>query len=141
MFNRILTPTDGSEAAAPAVDMGPNMAQVHDAILHVIYIIEETSPGAYGPASRQDHVGGERDGRRVVNDIETEATESGVETVPAVQRGAPRDDILAYANDHDIDLIVMGTHGRTGVKRALVGSVTETVVRHADIPVLTVRAH
>ncbi|WP_227380071.1 universal stress protein [Haladaptatus halobius] len=67
-----------------------------------------------------------------------QADDIGIDTKTAVRRGIPQDAILVYADEHNIDIIVMGTHGRTGVKRALMGSVTETVVRHADIPVLTV---
>ncbi len=54
--------------------------------------------------------------------------------------GAPADEILEYASQRDIDLIVMGTHGREGIARALLGSVAETVVRKASCPVLTVHS-
>lgn len=57
----------------------------------------------------------------------------------AVEQGVPHEEIIAYADDHDIDMIVMGTQGRTGLDRVLVGSVTERIVRMADIPVVTVR--
>jgi nucleotide-binding universal stress UspA family protein len=60
-----------------------------------------------------------------------------IETV--LRQGAPHTTILEYADEADVDLIVMGTHGRSGIHRYLLGSVTERVVRTADAPVLTVR--
>jgi len=63
-----------------------------------------------------------------------------VSVVTAVRTGAPYERILDYADQEGADMVVMGTHGRTGVDRYLLGSVTEKVVRTADIPVLTVRA-
>lgn len=64
---------------------------------------------------------------------------TGVETESVLRVGTPHQIITAYATHHDIDLIVMGTHGRTGVDRYLLGSVTEKVVRLSDVPVITVR--
>lgn len=57
-----------------------------------------------------------------------------------VRRGNPHREILDYADEHAVDLVVMGTHGRTGLDRYLLGSVTEKVVRLSNVPVLTVRA-
>jgi len=57
-----------------------------------------------------------------------------------VEWGEPYESVLDYADEHDIDIIVMGTHGRTGLDHHLLGSVTEKVVRTSDVPVLTVRA-
>jgi nucleotide-binding universal stress UspA family protein len=64
----------------------------------------------------------------------------GIETRPVVEWGEPYESVLDYADEHDIDIIVMGTHGRTGLDHHLLGSVTEKVVRTSDVPVLTVRA-
>lgn len=80
----------------------------------------------------------EEQGRGATSDIAARAKDRGIEATAAVRRGNPHDDILSYAEENGIDVIVMGTHGRTGVKRALLGSVTEDVVRHSEIPVLTV---
>jgi nucleotide-binding universal stress UspA family protein len=68
-----------------------------------------------------------------------QAEEAGVDAVEAsVAQGTPHQAILEYVDYHDIDLVVMGTHGRTGLDRYLMGSVTENVVRLSDAPVLTV---
>jgi nucleotide-binding universal stress UspA family protein len=66
------------------------------------------------------------------------AASSGVPVETASEQGIPHDDILRYAEEHGIDLIVMGTHGRRGWRRLVIGSVAERVVRGAHVPVLTV---
>ena len=69
-----------------------------------------------------------------------QAEDDGVETIEGmVSQGSPHRAILDYIEDQDIDLVVMGTHGRTGLDRYLLGSVTEKVVRLSDAPVMTVR--
>jgi len=73
--------------------------------------------------------------------VRTRAKAAGVESIRgSVAGGSPYRQILASAEEHDIDLIVMGTHGRRGIDRYLLGSVAEKVVRTAEPPVLTVRS-
>lgn len=142
MFDRILLPTDGSDAVRPAVETALNLAETYDATLHVLFIVDQpvsasgTAEGFTGLDNLLDEL--EEEGHRATDAIAERANDSDIETVAAVRRGNPRDDILTYATEHDVDLIVMGTHGRTGIKRTLLGSVTEAVVRHSEIPVLTV---
>jgi nucleotide-binding universal stress UspA family protein len=142
MFNRILIPTDGSDAVMPAVKMALDLAKTYDATLHALFIVDQppsvtgTGEGFTGIDNLLNEL--EEEGRHATDTIADQAEDSNVEIKSSVQRGNPHDDILAYANEYAIDLIVIGTHGRTGVKRALLGSVTEDVVRHSEIPVLTV---
>lgn len=142
MFNRILIPTDGSDAVRPAVETALNLAETYDATLHVLFIVDQpvsvsgTGEGFSGLDNLLNAL--EEEGHHATDAIADQARDSDIETTAAVRRGNPHDDILTYATEHDIDLIVMGTHGRTGVKRALLGSVTEAVVRHSEVPVLTV---
>lgn len=142
MFDRVLVPTDGSDAVGPAIDTAIGLAETHAASLHVLYIVDQpttvsaTGEGVPGLDNLLDAL--QDAGQEATSDIAARAEDRGVEATTAVTQGNPHDDILSYAEEHDIDVIVMGTHGRTGVKRALLGSVTETVVRHAEIPVLTV---
>ena len=142
MFDRILIPTDGSDQAKPAVEMALGLAETHGATLHVLFIVDQPTTvsgmgeGFSGLDDLLDAL--EERGHQATTAIVERAREQDIETTAAVRRGNPHDDILSYAEDNDIDVIVMGTHGRTGVKRALLGSVTENVVRHSEIPVLTV---
>lgn len=138
---RILVPTDFSDAADHAVDYAVSLAEELDAeivLLHTVEIPVYAYPGApYIPVLD------------ITADLETaavaglEATRAHLATKVhvriAVRRGSPWREILDAAKEERADLVVMGTHGRRGVARALLGSVAEKVVRAAEVPVLTVR--
>lgn len=142
MFDSILVPTDGSEHATRAAEHGAALARAFSASLHVMAVIDTRTAG--GPFSGGDLEDETLD--RMTADAEdtvtaiTDAVDAAGAIQTTIRTGNPADEICAYRDDHDIDLIAMGTHGRTGVERYLAGSVTESVVRHADVPVFTVRA-
>ncbi|EMA11172.1 universal stress protein [Haloarcula marismortui] len=142
MFDSILVPTDGSEHATRAAEHGAALAHAFSASLHVMAVIDTRTAG--GPFSGGDLEDETLD--RMTADAEdtvtaiTDAVDAAGAIQTTIRTGNPADEICAYRDDHDIDLIAMGTHGRTGVERYLAGSVTESVVRHADVPVFTVRA-
>lgn len=79
------------------------------------------------------------EGEHAVADVADRAERAGVTVTTTIERGIPHEEILAYADANDVDVIVMGTHGRTGLNRFLIGSVTEKVIRSADVPVLVIR--
>ena len=81
----------------------------------------------------------EAEARRATDRIANHAEDAGIDAVTTVRHGKPPEEIVQYANDADVEMIVMGTHGRSGVDRHLMGSVAERVVRTAEVPVLTVR--
>ncbi|WP_227356848.1 universal stress protein [Haladaptatus salinisoli] len=138
MYDRILLPTDGSETTEKAVRQALDIAATYDATLHVVSVVDQT---VVPPDVRADILYDELEDEAddAVDDIKTKASEAGIDVETAVLRGTPHRAILDYADDHDIDLVVMGTHGRRGLDRYLLGSVTEKVVRISDVPVLTVR--
>lgn len=140
MYDRILFPTDGSDGAAAALEHAIDLALSTEATLHVLYVVEETHVAI--EASPADVLGAlEAAGERALEGARTRAENAGVSSVQgSIGSGSPYRGILDYADEHEIDLIVMGTHGRRGIDRYLLGSVTEKVVRTADCPVLTVRA-
>lgn len=145
MFTRILVPTDFSEPSDAALDYARALADKFGASLHLLHVIEPnyqtaalsneayigTSPGIYEvlvkeAQSKFAHRGfpADRAGSRATTEVMT---------------GISADTIVDFAADQQIDLIVMGTHGRTGLAHLLMGSVAEHVVRTAPCPVLTVR--
>lgn len=137
MYQTILVPTDGSEQAESALNHAVGLAREHDATLHLLYVAD----------SNRDSVttlGGEvvdaleREGERILEDA-AERLGGTVDLVDAVETGDPVETILDYADRVDADVIVMGTHGRRGLDRYLLGSTTERVVRRASVPVLTIR--
>ncbi|GAB3031295.1 universal stress protein [Natronobiforma cellulositropha] len=139
MYSRILLPTDGSETTDRAFDHAVDLAKTYGADLHVLYVIDATvfaNDVETGTIVEEF----ESVGDRVVERVARRARDAGVEpTTTAVVRGTPHQRILEYAAEFDVDVVVMGTHGRTGLDRYLLGSVTEKVVRLSDVPVLTVR--
>lgn len=140
MHEQILLPTDGSDTAEHAVEQAIDVAAKYDATLHVLYIVDETEPVLNTRGSEQTLENLESEGERIVGDTIERAKERPVPSVTgAVEQGEPAQTILDYVKVNNIDLIVMGTHGRSGIDRHLLGSVAETVVRHASASVLTVR--
>ncbi|XVH31559.1 universal stress protein [Haloferacaceae archaeon DSL9] len=139
MYDEILVPTDGSPAATAALDHALTLASTFGARLHALYVVDGAVYTSLDAGSEAVIDALQSEGEQSVTEIDEKAAEAGIETISEVATGSPYKQILAYAEDNDIDLIVMGTHGRTGLDRYLLGSVTERVVRSSDVPVLTVR--
>jgi len=139
MYQTILVPTDGSAGASAALDEAIALAEKFDATIHSLNVVDV---GAVQPeAGAVDLVESfERMGEETTDAAVTRAEDAGVSAEGHVTTGTAHRAITEYVADHDIDLVVMGTHGRTGLERYLLGSVTEKVVRTVDVPVLTVRA-
>ncbi|MFC4360631.1 universal stress protein [Halobium salinum] len=139
MYHRILVATDGSSGAAAAVERALDFAQRYDAELHVLYVVDTNLVPLDTHAQRVLRYLQE-EGEMSVETAVGQSTDSGIETVVgSVREGDPSESILCYVDDNDIDLVVLGTHGRRGVERYLLGSVAERVVRQSPVPVLTVR--
>jgi len=138
MYERILLPTDGSEGSAAAADHAIDLATRYGASLHVVYVVDTELVPDSGTFNL--YVALEGAGETAVEDIAVRARDAGVESVESsIEQGRPHRAILEYADEHAVDLVVMGTHGRTGIERYLLGSVAEKVVRTCPVPVLTVR--
>lgn len=135
-LRRVLFPTDLSEGAARAFPQAVALAHDHDADLHILNVISPgcTTETAF-PVSRptlNDWLGTSSKSKKPDLDVLTIIQNQ-------LEGDAPPEEITGYVDEQEIDLIVMGTHGRRGVQRMLLGSVTEEVVRKANCPVLTVR--
>ena len=139
MTDRILVPTDGSEGATAALEYAIEFARTREATLHVLYVVDTTRDGLTASAEDVLEVY-ERTGAETVAAAAERARERGVSALEVVDRGDPHAVVREYADEQDIDLVVMGTHGRRGLERFFLGSVTERVVRTSPVPVLTVKA-
>ncbi|MDF9748131.1 universal stress protein [Natrinema salsiterrestre] len=139
-FEHILVPTDGSKPAREAVAHALDLAWTYDATLHVLYVVDR---GAYAsrPGWTWDELQQvlEQNGETIVEDVQSRAAADGVSVAAEITHGVPHQAIEEYCNQNGIDLVVMGTHGRSGLSRRLIGSVTERVLRNSDEPVLTIR--
>jgi nucleotide-binding universal stress UspA family protein len=136
MFTRILVPTDFSAASDAALAYGRKMADQFEATLHLLHVAENP----FLRAVSGDRRSREEAPARWLQDRLTEADRRRRAVTTVKQSDEPAKEILRYAKSNDIDLIVMGTHGRTGLVRAVLGSVAEAVIRAAPCPVLTIRS-
>lgn len=138
-LEHVLLPTDGSDPATAAATQAVELSVALDASLHVINVVDTSGPWATLESSEL-LVAFEAAGREAVDAVIEQADDRGVRSIQSsVLEGTPAEMIIEYASDHDIDAAVMGTHGRTGLDRMLLGSVTEAVISGADIPVLSVK--
>ena len=137
MYDRILFPTDGSEAATAAFEYALEIAATHDATVYVLNVIDLPFDT---PSRIRDELAEtlEREGTEVVEETAARASEWNVSVVTEIREGVPHEAIVEYAGEEDMDLLVMPTHGRDGIERFLLGSVTERVVNTAPVPVLAV---
>ena len=135
MYDLILVPTDGSATAEAAMEHAIDLAERYDAGVHILHVIDtwhyDTSiQSAFDPLEER--------GEEYVEHLATAAADVPVSITTAVEVGRPARHILTYVDEHDIDLVVMGTRGRGGLPQRLLGSVTNYVVTHATVPVHTV---
>jgi nucleotide-binding universal stress UspA family protein len=135
-LKNILIATDFGEAADAALSYGRALARTFGATLHVLHVVENFffRPIVADPYLVNVTAAKQLNERLTDDDRATLRARAVIET-----SDAPAAAIAAYAKSADIDLIVMGTHGRSAVEQLLVGSVAERVVRTAPCPVLTVR--
>jgi len=141
-FKRILIATDGSKNAKRAASYGVNLAKIASAEVHALYVISTqhavTTRTVKGWSEGFEECLTNK-GRVAIDDVEKLGKEAGVKVKPAFLKGIPAVKILEYAQENNIDLVVMGTQGFTGIKKFLIGSVAEKVVRHSRIPVMVIR--
>ncbi|AUX10019.1 universal stress protein UspA [Halalkaliarchaeum desulfuricum] len=139
MYDRILIPTDGSPAAEAAIEHAIDIATKYDATVHALFVVDGAAYSTLEAGAEIVMEALETEGERAVERIGEIAADAGIDCEKSVVSGTAYRSIREYIEDHDMDLVVMGTHGRQGIDRYLLGSVTERVVRTSDVPVLTVR--
>jgi len=137
-YERILLPTDSSEASRRAAEHGLDLAAAMDATVDVLSVVETA---AIGPDIGSNVTSGDFDqgAHEAVSDVAAMAEERGVEASTHVETGSPDEEILSAVDEYDCQAVVMGTTGRRGVDRILLGSVAEKTVRSAPVPVVTAR--
>jgi nucleotide-binding universal stress UspA family protein len=138
MYEDILLPFDGSDGAAEALHHAAEIAHWTDATIHVLFVAD-TARESITVVETQVVDALVREGEDIVDEAEKTLQTLGAEYDSDVVQGRPAQTIVEYADQYDHDLIIMPTHGREGVSRYLLGSVTEQVVRLASVPVLTAR--
>lgn len=143
MSREILVPVDGSEPSIEALEFA--LEQHPDADIRAYYVINvatertETITGTRPAYEESVQEVREEHARSVLAEAERRAAQYDVDIETDYDRGLPRDAILEYAEDEGVDQIVVGSHGRSGLSRIVIGSVAEKVARHAPVPVTIVR--
>ena len=140
MPNRILVPLDGSPQAEKALSYAREMFP--EAALVLVHVLTPADTGIGAEGLLIDAAGVVEHQQEVAEELFVEATAQigeGHSVDTAILAGSPAREIVRYAADNDIDAIVMGSHGRDGAARLLLGSVSETVVRRSPVPVTVVR--
>ncbi len=142
-IKRILFPTDFSEGAKNALPYAVDMAKTYDAKLYLIHVLYDiaTASGLHIPHTSADQMYADLQAtaKKELDRFGLREREGLKDVEHIVSRGVPYEEILKFAKDNDIDLIVIGTHGRKGLDRVLFGSTAERVVRNSSCPVMTVR--
>jgi universal stress protein A len=143
-FKRLLVPTDFSPTSEIAFNYALDLAAREGASIHLLHAIEDASFAAAYPDGLYVELPGLREqliteGRRRLEETVLKCTAANVVATTQVVVGPPASSITAEANERGSDLIVMGTHGRSGFAHLVLGSVAERVLRTAQCPVLTVR--
>jgi nucleotide-binding universal stress UspA family protein len=136
MYDRLLVPTDGSDGTEAVVQQAITIATRCGATIDALAVVDETFPAA----AEYDVVveGLEAEAETALGAVTDACERAGVDADPHLRRGVPHEEIVAAVDAYGSDLIVMGTHGRTGVDRVRhLGSVTERVVRQSPVPVLS----
>jgi nucleotide-binding universal stress UspA family protein len=142
MFTRILVPTDFSEASDAALEYARILAAKFGSTLHLLHVVETPvmiSSEVYIAESLDVQAALFEDGRKRLAERITPSDRARFNATSEILSGTSARTIVEYASEQSIDLIAMGTHGRSGVAHLLMGSVAEKVVRSAACPVLTVR--
>lgn len=140
MYDSVLLPTDGSPAAEAAIDHAIHIATQNDATVHAVHVAEITEFGDITEGARDVDDGLREGGKELLAPVLKAADDAGVDVVDTVLRGTAHERLVEYVEDRGIDVVVMGTHGKSGLSRVLLGSTAEKMVRHSPAPVLTVRS-
>lgn len=143
-YRNIVIATDGSENTQRAISYGIEIAKLSGATVHALYVVDTS---AFSSIPMSSDGGWEamfeilrKEGERAVSTVKTQGEAAGIDVREVVWEGNPSSVILEFAENNSIDLIVIGTLGKTGLDRFLLGSVAEKVVRGSTVPVMVVRS-
>ncbi len=157
MFSNILLPLDGSELGERVLPKAENLARIHRASIHLIHVVprqpelEGAQRGLFAAISAQAAEHQQREARHLLEDriasgkeylerLAVHLGDTGLKVVTAIEEGAVAEKIIEYAKEHDIDLVMMSAYGYGGIKRRLLGSVTDRVIGAGETPVLVLPA-
>jgi nucleotide-binding universal stress UspA family protein len=141
LYRNIVIATDGSENSRKAISYGIEIAKISGATVYAVHVVDTLSVVSDIWTAGKDliHDMMIRDGKKILSETKKIIEDSGVEVKDVLLNGHPGEEIIRFTENNNIDLIVMGTLGATGLEKFLMGSVAEKVVRHSKVPVMVVR--
>ena len=131
MFKTILVPTDGSEYAGRAEDVAISLANKYGARIVGVYVIDEKLIYPYDVL--------EDEGKSILKNLSDKAKKDGVVVDEILVFGDPRKDLITITKRMNADIVVIGTHGKKGLEKLLLGSVAESILKSVDTPVMLVK--
>jgi nucleotide-binding universal stress UspA family protein len=140
-FKKIMIATDGSVCSKLAANKGIELARLSEGTVYAVYVVSTD----YFSFPGMDFYWGElykelkKEGEQAVNYIKEMGEMEGINVVPVLLEGNPSDKLIRYAEEEKMDIIIVGTLGKTGLDRLLLGSVAGNVVRYSKVPVMIVR--
>lgn len=145
MLDKILVPIDGSEYAFKALDYAITFAKKFSSEIYIVHIVQTVAAIAYGTditvpsfmVDLKNHL--EENGKRILSTAEVKTKKAGVKAVTMLLYGSPAEEIVNFAEEKGVGLIVVGDRGLGSVARFFLGSVSNKVSRHAPCPVLIVK--
>lgn len=140
----VLIPTDLSKLSMSAMPFALDRAEKYDAVIHILHVIDTYTPilTIRTVELTQESINEalfENAKKNLEALLEEHAPNAPVKIVTAIKKGVTHEEIIKYANENNIDLITLATHGRTGLLHTLIGSVAEKVIRYAKCPVLVIK--
>lgn len=142
MFKRILVPLDGSPRAERAIFVTAHIARASSASIVLVRVVESPinyAPYVFLPAALPDEKHEKEEASRYLEQVAQSDDLKGIEVSTAVEAGPPAMRLLEVVEDYRADLVVLCSHGYSGFKRWVLGSVAEKIVRHTSVPVLVLR--
>ncbi|MDY9926941.1 universal stress protein [Methanosarcina sp.] len=139
-FKKIMIATDGSVCSRMAANNGIELARLSGGTVYAVYVVSTDyfSSMAVDFDWERMKEALKKEGRSAVSYVKRAGELEGVDVKPILLEGHPADELIRYAGENEMDIVVMGTLGRTGLDRLLLGSVAENVVRHCKVPVMVI---
>lgn len=131
MFEIIMVPTDGSQFAERAEDIAISMASKYNSRIAGVHVIDEKLIYPYDVL--------EDEGKAILKNLSEKAKKEGVVVDEILVFGNPDKDLIAISRRMKSDIVVVGTHGKKGLEKLLLGSVAESIIKSVDVPVLLVK--
>jgi nucleotide-binding universal stress UspA family protein len=142
IYRKIMVATDGSEHVRKAIATAIEISKLSGAKLYAVYVMASDEFSMSDPKNAELEKAFvnyyRNEGKEATAYVETSAKAENVEVESVILEGSPAHEIINFAEGNDIDLIVMGTHGKSAIERFLLGSIAENVVRHSKKAVLVV---